>query len=210
MAIQTGDILRVADRWKDPFGSDHVNVYYFRVQNRGTETDVELCQAIADWIGAIAYNSTLTQKFAADAEHYDIKIDGVEWDGAKIVITDAYGTYVGTYPYEGEDTSDPLPPGDALVVLFRTTGVKCLGRKFLGMMCEGSHSAGNWTSGLITIVLTWAANLLSSKTFSGGAANSTIRAVIHSKRSNAWLELLSVAVSTYAGYQRRRRQRQGS
>jgi hypothetical protein len=75
------------------------------------------------------------------------------------------------------------------------------------MICENDNSAGTFTSALVTPLLTYLGYFLASITLPGGTE---MQAVIHGKRAAAWLQFVSAAVSTYAGVQRRRRQRVGS
>lgn len=210
MAIQVDDIIRAAMRWKDRSGSDVVNVHFFKVSARGDMTDAELLQGIVNNFTAILYDDGMTAYFDNQSSFADVKFDLVEFQFGKIVTVESLGTYGPTGSLPGGSSSEPLPPGAALVLLFRTVGVKCLGRKFIGLLTEASGAYGAFVAGLVTAALTYGAEFLSAWTITGSAVNAILTPVIHSKRSNAWLGLVSTLVSTYAGYQRRRRQRVGS
>jgi hypothetical protein len=210
MALIThDDYLRVGMRWKDAFGSDHVNVWYFNVIEVPIPHpgNAALLQAFTDTLINQWYSSGLSLRLDNDANFADCKFDRVVVVNGQIRTAESFGLYVPTGALPGGNSSDPLPPGAAIVGLLRTSGVKTLGRKFIGMLCESDHSAAGFASTLVTPVLTYLAGFLSVMTPTPAFR---VQAQAYSKRAAAWLNFISCAVSTYAGYQRRRRQRVGS
>lgn len=207
MAVSNGDILRFGFRFTDLWDNDMMLVHHVQVTTRGTDELVAwLTQAakytIASWTGFFAY-------IASGIVLKDVRIDKVEWSGGKETVVEAFGIidldgYLG-----GSGVGDPLPPGTAPLVKWRTTGIKCLPRKFLFPVVESAHSEGGLSGAALTALAT-CADIFLDPIVLGGGITGTIQAVTHSKRAGAWLPFISSVAEKYMSYQRRRRQGVGS
>jgi hypothetical protein len=207
MAIEVGDILRFSIRFEDVNGNDLVNVWHIRVTDRGTGTQDEFLLGVA--AGLIAPWGDYLDYVNLDITSRDFRADKVEWVGGKEVVTEPYGIQAIDGSFNGANADNMLPSGTAPLVKFRTGSVKTLARKYLWPSVENQHNSAG-LSATVTAALASGAAAFMSDVANGAGDDGAFRAVVHSLRSNAWVNLTSVVVDAVLGYQRRRRTGVGS
>lgn len=207
MAIVNGDILRIAYRWNDPYDMDLVNVFHFRVEERGTDAEEDFLLATAQY--GVGVGGTYFNYVHNGYDLQDAKIDRVAWIAGKEEIMQSYGIVDLVGYAGGSGAGDVMPPGCSPLMKWRTTGVKTLARTFAPMVSEADSAVGGLSTNALNALQDWADAYLSDIVLGGGVTG-TIRRVVHSLRGNAWLPFIVAVAEKYVAYQRRRRQGVGS
>lgn len=206
MTINTGEYFRVSLRVTTSAG-DQVNVYHGKTILDAPMSDTDFLTAVASAFST-KYGS-LNSYFANEVVPADIRVDQVSWGGSpleeQIIRNVGTTTWVGTFAPSG--SGDFLPPGVAAHVKWRTSAIKCIGRKFLYTITEASRNGGGWSSAFATALAAFAGSILDDVTLGSGKS---MELGLWSKRANAWVNFISFVVDTRAAYQRRRKERVGS
>lgn len=200
MAVEAGDIIRVAARHEWLSTEDVVNVYHFEVFTPPTGGNVAA--------------------FVEDvAEHlsgaYEI-IDGIIDDGLLPLDIDVYNitqdvpygktTFIAPYT-GGAATGDALPPQDAALLIWPTDVKRRIGRTYIGVLSEASQNAGILTGGTISTLLTFMTFIRESVDLANA---SDIRLVVYSRSEGERTLPTAQRVQPLVATQRRRKRGRGS
>lgn len=205
MTVAHGKVLRVSARFRDALSGDVVNVFYVL-------TNFATPQAEADVMTALDTNLTASygnfdQHMISTTEPVDLKVDVVEFQAGKWVVTQNVGLTSWGAGLTTAETNDALPPGSAVLLKLRTGLGKHWGRKFFGAFTELNNVVGYVSSALQTAVLAFGTGMLSPITISAG---NTMKYVVPDTVYGLARYVTEVAVNSIWSYQRRRRTAVGS
>lgn len=171
MAVEVGDIIRVAARCEFNGQDDVVNVYHFEVFEVPTAGNInDLLEDVSEHMSTAyavidGYQSNLLSSV-------DITVFNVTQDAP-------YGTVGWTNDYDGGTVSgEAMPPQDALLILWRTNIKRRVGRTYIGALCEAHQSAGVWNGTILGDMQTFALSISSG---TGLANGSSLRLVVYSR-----------------------------
>lgn len=201
MTVPTGAILRASLRIQDPYGNDHVNVWYLQTSFAAPQTE----QAVFDGVDAFmtASYGNIDNFMATGSVVLDMKLDVVAFQAGKWVVTQNVGFGQWGVALNPAETGEELPAGVAVLLKLRTALGKHYGRKFFGLMTELTNNTGLVSSALQTAVLALGSGILIPYTISAG---NTVSVVVPDTASGIVRALTEVAVNAVWSYQRRRRQ----
>lgn len=159
MSIQIGDVIRIQARMLRN-GTDAVqNVYHVEHDTGSPVTDADWVDDVSALIDAEMFD--LKGKIALNITSLDLLFFNVTQD---VTLPDgSWDTFT-----VGADTEDPNPPQVSAEVFWRTGAARVIGRKFLPPMGEASQDDGVWTSSLLALLVTFAANFIGSIIISQG------------------------------------------
>jgi hypothetical protein len=141
----------------------------------------------------------------------DITVSKVHFDSAGVEHIDRYigTTDWDTGIFDPSSGGEVLPSGNAALLNLYTSGLRTVGRKYLGVFCENQTTDGYVSSTLLSAIATFAAKLLIAQVMPSNTANGVFFGV-HSKRASAFLQFLRAVPNAVMAYQRRRRLGHGS
>jgi len=198
MTTHQYDVIEAAARWEYNAVEDVVNVFQFQKTDAGDISDSNTIDDILDLVEAVY--TLLLGIITTIQVARDIRISNVSQN--YVLSTEPWPSITA-----GTGTGDPLPPGVAGLVNFRTTVAKVNPRKYFGALTEANNAA----TGLITVAGTTAlsnagALLLTSML---GTYASWEYGYLSPKTSN-FEQVQSYSVTNVPAYQRRRKQGRGS
>jgi hypothetical protein len=207
MTIVNGDVLRVALRLSDQFGSDVVQVWHVQVTDRGTDDEDTFLENVSVYMltGYVPYKPYFKNTLLS----VDTRIDRVGWVDGKETVLEAFPIIAEPSTLGGTSTSENNPPQVSPLIAFRTAGIKSLGRKFLWACTENAlDSTGALEAAALAAIVSVGEYYTAS--ISMGAGAGAIRPVIHSLRANGWVPLLSAVVKSVVSTWRKRKPHVGS
>lgn len=206
MALNDGDIIRVAARILWNLGSDIVNVWYCRIDDANSLDLDDSLDDVGEWIEDIYDN--FSGNMANNATFEDISVSNVTQDLS-------YGARSWPTLTVGGGSGDALSPGYGIFVYFPTTTPGVQGRKWFAPFTETVHLDGVWDGTLLTGI---AGGLADGVLASFLGTNGTLlTAVIPHLVSGGvaldppvYIPYTEASISNNPGYQRRRRPGFGS
>lgn len=206
MTVPDGAVLRVSTRWNGPVGQDIVNVWSFLTDFTAPQDDSTVVAALNTYLSGVfvEFDDDLVTAMTPE----DIKCDVIDFIGGKWVVTAnvGFGSWGGTLTTT--ETADTLPHGASAVAFLQTSLGKHQGRKFFGGFGEDQNSpSGAVGSDVITRIMMGLVKLLTPHVISAG---NELIAVVLDTVDGTIREVVSTAVNTQWGYQRRRRLGVGS
>ena len=197
MTIQINDVIRVQARMLRN-GVDAVqNVYHILHESGAPVVDATWVSDVSALIDAEMFalrGEINTNVISLDLLFFNVTQDVTLPDGV-------WATFVG-----GINISESNAPQVSAEVFWRTGAARVIGRKFLPAMTEGSQTDGVWSVGLLTALVTFAANLIGSLVISQG----NIRFGVFNAITATFNAYASAFAPTDARTQRRRRTGVGS
>lgn len=200
MTVSDGTYVQVSVR-SIANASTIMNVWYLKTRFTGSMADVDFMDAVAtivsDHYGYL--NNYLSEQIVPT----DIKFDEVVYNPIKFRpdISRYIGTVAWDTGYAPVAAGDSLPEQDALLVKFRTSGIKTLGRKYIGILAESDRNGGGWVSGFVSAIGTFITAWLGEQAVD---TDKFIQWGVFAKRAAQFLFFLSAAFDTRARTQRRR------
>lgn len=197
MPVNNGDVLRVTARFR-MFDEDVQNVFHLQSNNTGSVADATADAAIVTWLDD-AYNN-LSAEISDELERVDIVIQNLtEGTPARFSMWDTYPT--------PSDTNTPLPLQVSALVTFPSNTVKSIGRKFVAGFTEADNvDPGVPDSSIISVLSTWATDILSAITLGTGL----LEAGNFNYNTSTFAKWLFAQIATFWATQRRRRAGVGS
>lgn len=206
MAIETGDVLRVAARLLWFGASDIVNVFWVQVLDDAAETLDNIITSVKTHLEAIyiAHNNVVPD----DTDYADISV--ANWSKGE-----AYGASGWPTLTIGGNNNDPYAPAVSAFVYFPTYVPNVTGRKWYGPLTEPDINAGILTGATITLLEAGVVAFLGIATNPTYGVQTQFR-IPHFIEGGVELETpqfiipVSGNIDSVAGYQRRRRPGAGS
>ena len=156
------EVLRVQVTFSAPWTSDLQNVFHLQLQNSSGVPDGNLASDVSTWL-TNAYEN-VESEMHVEVEFREALLSIVDyipllgWRTTRIVDTiDSLGAF------EGQQTADPLPAANSLMIRYPTLGPGIFGRKYL----FGFTEAANDTDGTPTTVAQAAVLDFGSATYNG-------------------------------------------
>lgn len=198
MTPTVGDIIELVLEGEFDDTEDVFNVFQFQVtQNGWTDEDdyfedlKELAEALINVIKVVSSALVVWRRLRARNKTTSSAAIQLELDA----------------PIAGSGASNPLPPGSAYLIGFRTSESGILLRKFIGVPIEDANdSTGQWSATTIGLLTDIADLLLAEIVTNHGGFQYGHK----STKSLAWLVPTGAYVSAEPAYQRRRRRGSGS
>jgi len=165
MTVQDGDVLRVVAKFND--GADEIqNVYHMQVQVTTPPTDAALASAMGDYMAA-AYTP------------YQVPMTDNIFFTSVATYNETQNMPVGEVPWpllvNGGQSANPLPPQNSPLVLFTTSVLNSLGKKFLPNLTVNSvDTDGTISTAALTAIVNFINILLNGHdglTWSAGPGN---------------------------------------
>jgi hypothetical protein len=157
MDINSGDVLRVACRLRDGYGSDILNVFHYVYTGSSTSSTVvgPLVRLALD----SAYNSA-NALIPTDTDYIDIDLTNA-----------TTGAVEAAQPWPamttGAGAGDQMPSDQCGLLVGRTDFSRVLARKFIGPIIESWNDDGQWSSGAVTLLTGFLADWLSNIAIGG-------------------------------------------
>lgn len=201
MTVVNGDILRIACRTSGSSG-EVINVYHVRANFVAPQSDSDVTDALVDYV--TTSHAVLNPWIHFGISPVDVKIDVVDWIGSpqKETVVRSLGIFSWGAAFNPTASGDDLPPGVCALVKFRTTGVRTLLRKFIGVLAEMDRSGGGWVGGFVTSLTNYAVSMLVGAQVSVG---NDLFYGSWSKRAASFVNAAGYVVSLTEAYQRRRK-----
>lgn len=197
MTVSNNDVLRLSTVWTVGGSDEQVNVWHVGVTTiPGSVADLndDLAEYLTD-----LYSDVLTA-MVNDLVHTRIEVFNVT-DGSPEV-------WIGAVPaLDGQDSGDPLPLGAAMLVYWRTSISRVIGKKYLPTMSEANHTGGVWNAGTILAGDDMGLKFMNPYVSANGT---TIRGQVYRPTTNTTTLPITYTTSPIVAYQRRRRPGRGS
>lgn len=202
MAVAVNDVLRVSVEFKYKGAEDVVAVFWLRVDTVVDPTPNLVAQECASW-----------------AEGQYALVNGIissNTVGERVVVNNqrkAEFVGEGIFTYVGAGAPPDLPPSVAALAVARTNKPRTQGRKYIGVLTEGTQDDGILTAAARTAVQSFADNwdqqytAGSGNQYTPGVLDQTIDAAIP---PDDFLELISLKAMPDTRTQRRRTLGRGS
>ncbi len=198
MSIVDNDVIRVTLTWDMPNNTIAQNVFYAVYMGDTTQIDSEIQTSIGGWINDMYLGVMPILSTAVAMNSYR-----VEKQVSEVPLVFEH-LFTEPITLAGTDISDMLPHGVAMVVRAGTVALKGLARKYLPGITEGWIDNSTWVGAALTVganfVTFW---LLGAD---GARPGEDYFAGIIQVATGIFKALDGTgAVSTLAGYQRRRK-----
>lgn len=197
MTVLGGDTLRVTAVQSFGVAASAMNVYSFRCLGTGPWDDADVMEVVEVHLSSI-YNHT--NAFTVSLIN-PVEIRAFNDTQNAPIATVPWTTWAG-----GTAAQEPLPYGVAILVLFRTSVPRVLGRKFLPGCGEGNCSGAAFDATVLAGATAYAGNLMTDYTDVG--LGLTLQYRIKDKFGGEHIPSEAV-VSLNPAYQRRRRAGRG-
>ena len=191
-----GDIFQAAQRFTMPDGVEAYNVYAFELTD-GTATDAQILTAVGTKLLA-AYTDMQTM-ISDVVTMQECKVTEVIWQVSEWIMFRLVGSILN--PVTFSNTAEMLPHAVSAPVTFNTTVPRTAGRKFLPGIGENQQDESIMTSGLLSALAAYAAEIVDAE-LAGATAN--IRYRILTKAGTA-IAQSAYTVNDVIGSQRRRK-----
>lgn len=200
MAIQVGDVLRVAARMQFAGADDIVNVYHLQVAGNAPSGDAAVIDGVGDFLETCYYE---IQNNLPNLQTYeDINIFNVT-QGVPVAVT-AWPTFTTG----GESTNHAQPGQISAMVRFTTGYSRNWARKFLGRFTEAANTASGYIeNALMTNLANYATKVLTPYVYETG---NTLITVVYNKALLSWVTCQEAVIRNIWSTVRTRRNNRGS
>lgn len=202
MTVATGDILRIVASmlWTD--GNVNQNVFNAVVTGGGGPwDDSDIADDAEAWLDNMYANLTTVTSDELDGNSVTIyKYDALDDDWDEV--------FSQSWTWNPSHTGDQLPRGTAGLINLWTTDPDVQGKKYMPGLTEGNLIDGLYDAGMVTQLLAFGADWLTS--FVGGTSGATWTPGIWSVAGTVFKAAVDhIATSTIPAYQRRRKRNVG-
>jgi hypothetical protein len=197
MTVSTGDVLRITAVLENTRGVTFENVYHVKADAVIDGGDNAVMIEMASWLDD-AYTE-IQDPIANECSFVEVR--GHDETTNQPLPAQPWPTLT-----VGGAATSSYADGVAALVLFRTTAIKVLGRKFLGPFTEDAFDEGLLTAIVIAKVVTFAGKILTS--FAGATTLNQYHYGVYDKGA-ALRTVTSIVASAVPAYQRRRRPGRG-
>ena len=200
MSTPDGDIIRAVAELTLPDGTKAQNIFHFECDFTSTQSDANVVAAIATYIEDIYAEVQAYIKSTVTLDSVDV--DEVQFNATKNIWEIVRSVGQGGLSDAFAGTAELLPNQVAPVLMAYTGRPKSYGRKFLTGFDESATNGSDLVSGLITAMTAALGDYLATEVISAG--NDLIPVIVRAT-VNSVLPLVSGAVNSIVGSQRRRK-----
>lgn len=154
MAVASGDVLKVAVKWRHSIAGDQVNTWHLGVSDVLAGTNADALAAVTLWAEHMYQSSGVTNYMTALLRHEDIAVFNHNSGGFPV-------GNIGRLPdLDGAGSTQSLPSITAPLLVLRTNVSRMVGRKYLPTFTEEAMLDGKLNEPAYTVIQVMANDLI--------------------------------------------------
>lgn len=199
MAINAGDVLRLAVVFKDSNAGTNVNVLHVSVTGAGSGGDAGCLADIQDYIDDL-YSNVKTWIHSS--------VTGLRIEVTNVTDGTTHGSIQFSPAWTGSAATLALPAANSMLIVHRTLLPRVQGRTYLPKMDTTAFGGNDWTATAITAGNAFASKFLTPFTAAGNGWD--FLGIVWRSALGVHEPILSGQAMLEPAYQRRRKEGRGS